>query len=164
VVIEAGVAAGYLIAWAARKAKRVGGRLDAEADGVIDVSLDRLHEVVAAKLGGHPALAKLVEQAEAAGDAVNVDGLTREQVELALTAEARKDDFFGRQIADLIVRVREAEQATGITVTAGPGSTVFTGKAEAKANGTGIAFAQVAGDVHITHNAADPQKPGRRSQ
>jgi hypothetical protein len=161
VVIEAGVAAGYLIAWAARKAKRVGGRLDAEADGVIDVSLDRLHEAVAAKLGGHPALAKLVAQAGAAGDANEVDFLTREQVELALTAEARKDDLFGRQITDLIARV---QQAAGNTVTAGPGSTVFTGNAEAKADGTGIAVGQVAGDVHIGQDAADPQKPGRRSQ
>ena len=66
VVIEAGVVTGYVIAWAVRKAKRVGGRLDAEADRVIDASLDRLHEVVAAKLGGHPALAELVEEAEAA--------------------------------------------------------------------------------------------------
>jgi hypothetical protein len=160
VVIEAGVAAGYLIAWAARKAKRVGGRLDAEADGVIDVSLDRLHEAVAAKLGEHPALAELVEQAGAAGDASEVDGLTREQVELALATEAGKDDLFGRQIADLIARV----QAAGNMVAAGPGSTVFTGNAEAKAGGTGIAFAQVAGDVRIGQEVAGPQKPGRRSQ
>src|SRR5260221_7134951 len=51
-VIEAGVVAGYVIAWAVRKARRVGGRLDAEADGVIDAGLDRLHEVVAGELGG----------------------------------------------------------------------------------------------------------------
>ncbi len=63
-VIEAGVVAGYVVAWALRKARRAGGRLDAEADGVIDASLDRLHEVVAAKLGGHPVLAELVEEAE----------------------------------------------------------------------------------------------------
>ena len=47
-VIEAGVVAGYVIAWAVRKARRVGGRLDSEADGVIDAGLDQLHEVVAA--------------------------------------------------------------------------------------------------------------------
>src|SRR5262249_32063370 len=118
----------------------------------------------AAKLGGHPALAELVKQAEAAGDADEVDGRTRQQVELALTAEAKKDDLFGRQITDLIARVQEAEQAARNTVTAGSGSTVFTGNAEAQADGTGIAFAQVAGNVHIGQEAADPQKPGRRSQ
>ena len=50
--IEAGVAVGYVIAWAVRKARRVGGRLDSEVDEVIDAGLDRLHEVVAAKLHG----------------------------------------------------------------------------------------------------------------
>jgi hypothetical protein len=39
-----------VIAWVIRKARRLGGRLDAEADRVIDASLDRLHEVVSAKL------------------------------------------------------------------------------------------------------------------
>jgi hypothetical protein len=82
-VIEAGVVAGYVIAWTVRKARRVGSRLDKEADGVIDASLERLYEVVAAKLDGHPALAELVEEAEAAGDGGEVNGLTRQQVELA---------------------------------------------------------------------------------
>ena len=67
-VLEAGVAAGYVVAWAVRKARRAGGRLDAEADGVIDAGLDRLHEVVAAKLAGHPVLTELVEEAEAGGE------------------------------------------------------------------------------------------------
>jgi hypothetical protein len=51
--------AGYLVAWAARKAARVGKRLDEEADGVIDAELDRLHEVVTEKLGLDPAIQKL---------------------------------------------------------------------------------------------------------
>jgi len=51
--------AGYLVAWASRKAARVGKRLDEEADGVIDIELDRLHEVVAEKLGLDPAIEKL---------------------------------------------------------------------------------------------------------
>ena len=78
-VIEAGLAAGYVVAWALRKARRVGSRLDEEADGAIDASLDRLHEVVAARLGAHPALADLVEEAEAAGDGGEVSDLTRQQ-------------------------------------------------------------------------------------
>lgn len=67
-VVEAGLAAGYLVGWALRKARRAGGRLDAEADAVIDAGLDRLHEVVKAKLAGHPILTELVEEAEAAGE------------------------------------------------------------------------------------------------
>ncbi len=158
-VIEAGVVAGYMIAWAVRKARRVGGRLDAEADEVIDASLDRLHEVVVAKLGGHPVLAELVEEAEAAGNGGEVSDLTRQQVELALTAAARKDDDFGQAVTEMVARLREAEQATGRPVIAGPGSAVFTGSARVSGK---IAFGQVAGNVHIGHPLG-PSQPGRTS-
>ena len=158
-VIEAGVVAGYVIAWAVRKARRVGGRLDEEADTVIDASLDRLHEVVETKLGGHPVLAELVE--EASGDDGAVSDLTRQQVELALTAAARKDDAFGQAVTELVTRLRGAEQAAGTTVIAGAGSTVFTGNAEARAESGGIAFGQVAGGVHISPAPTDPSQPGR---
>jgi hypothetical protein len=59
VVVEVGVVAGYVIAWAVRKARRAAGRIDDEADAVIDAGLDRLHEVVVARLAGHPAVAGL---------------------------------------------------------------------------------------------------------
>ena len=158
-VIEAGVIAGYVIAWAVRKARRVGGRLDAEADAVIDAGLDQLHEVVAAKLDGHPVLAELVEEAAAGGG--EVSDLTRQQVELALTAAARKDEAFGHMVTELVARLREAEQAIGRPVIAGAGSAVFTGDAHARAEDGGIAFGQVAGDVHLGQGAVDPPGPGR---
>jgi hypothetical protein len=160
-VIEAGVAAAYVIAWAIRKAKRVGGRLDEEADGVIDVSLDRLHKVVMAKLGGHPALAELAEEAEAAGDDTEVSDLTRQQVELALKAAARKDEAFGQALTELVARLREAERAVGSPVIAGSRSTVFVGDAHVMADGGGIGFGQVAGNVHVIRRSADPTRPGR---
>ena len=162
-VIEAGVVAGYVIAWAVRKARRAGGRLDEEADGVIDAGLDRLHEVVAVKLGGHPALAELVREAGAAGEGGEVSGLARQQAELALTAAAREDDEFGRTVTELVARLREAERAAGGPVIAGPGSTVFTGNAEVRAESGGIAFGQVAGDVHVSQGPPGPSRPGRAS-
>jgi hypothetical protein len=162
-IIEAGVVAGYVIAWAVRKARRVGGRLDTEADEVIDASLDRLHEVVAAKLSGHPALAELVEEAEAVGDGSEVSDLTRQEVVLAITKAAQKDDAFGQAVSELVARLREEEQVAGTPVIAGPGSTVFTGNAEVKAEGGGIAFGQVAGGVHVSRESVDPPQPGRAS-
>jgi hypothetical protein len=159
VVIEAGVVAGYVIAWAARKARRAGGRLDTEADAVIDVGLDLLQKAVAAKLDGHPVLAELVEEA-AAGDN-KVSDLTRQQVELALTAAARKDESFGQSVTELVARLREAEQAVGRPVAAGAGSAIFTGEAHAEAEDGGIAFGQVAGDVHIGGSPVGPSGPGR---
>jgi hypothetical protein len=162
VVIEAGVVAGYVIAWAVRKARRAGGRLDGEVDQVIDSGLDQLHEVVAAKLGGHPVLAELVEEAEAAGDTDGVGNLTRRRIELELAAAASKDDAFGRKVTELVDRMREAEQAAGRQVIAGPGSAVFTGSAQALADGGGIAIGQ-AGTVNISQGPPDPQEPGRTS-
>jgi len=157
-VVEIGLAAGYLVAWATRKARRVGGRLDAEADGVIDAGLDRLHEVVAAKLGGHPVLAKLVEEAEDAGQ---VSKLTRQQVELALAAAARKDELFGQALRELTAQLREAEQAAGPVVASGEGSAVFIGDAHAEAKDGGIAFGQVAGGVQVHRDSPGPLGPGR---
>jgi hypothetical protein len=164
VVIEAGVAAGYVIAWAVRKARRAAGRLDAEADAVIDAGLDKLHTVVVAKLGAHPALDDLAEEA-ATGDG-QVSELTRQQVELAVTAAARRDDEFGQTVTELVAQLQAAEQAGGISVVAGAGSAVFTGDAQAQASGKGIAFGQVAGDVHLDRGPAggqrpDPTEPGR---
>jgi hypothetical protein len=161
-VIEAGLVAGYVIAWAVQKARRIGGRLDAEADQAIDASLDQLHEVVAAKLGGHPVLAELEEEAqEAATGAGQVSELTRQQVELALTAAARKDEAFGQAVTELVARLREAEQAGGSPIVAGAGSAIFTGDARVEAKDSGIAFGQVAGSVQVGRDPVDPPEPGR---
>src|SRR5215831_4157672 len=153
-VIEAGVVAGYVIAWAVRKVRRAGRRLDAEADAAIDAGLDRLHEVVVAKLGGHPVLAEVEEEAAAGGG--EVSELTRQQVELALTAAARKDEAFARAVTELAARLQEAEQAAGRSVIAGAGSTVFTGDAHAQAESGGIAFGQVGRDVNVGRGGVDP--------
>jgi hypothetical protein len=162
VVIEAGVVAGYVVAWAVRKVRRVGGRLDTEADQVIDDGLDRLHAVVEAKLGRHPVLAELVEEAQAAGDAAGVSDLTRQRVELELTAAAHKDDDFGRTVTEAVGHLREAEQAAGPPVIAGQGSAIFTGSAQARADSGGIAIGQAA-SVHISQGPPGPRRPGRNS-
>lgn len=160
-MVEIGLAAGYLIAWAMRKARRVGGRLDAEVDGVLDAGLDRLHEVVADKLGGHPVLAELVEEAEAAGDAGEVSDLTRKRLVLELTAAARKDDAFGETLRALTTQLRAAGQTAGPVIASGERPAVFTGDAHAEAKAGGIAFGQVAGDVQVHQDPPDPLAPGR---
>jgi hypothetical protein len=160
VVIEAGVVTAYVIAWALRKARRVGDRLDAEADGVIDVSLDKLHEIVENKLSGHPVLAELVEEAEEAGDGEQITDLTRQQLELALTAAAKKDDIFAQTVISLVEQLRDAEQLAGKSVIAGSRSTVFTGNAKAIAKSGGIAIGQ-AGSVIVDGRPPTPPQPGR---
>jgi hypothetical protein len=160
VVIEAGVATAYVIAWALRKTRRVGDRLDTEADRVIDVGLDKLHEIVENKLSGHPVLAELVEEAEEAGDGQQITDLTRQQLELALISAAKKDDIFAQTVTSLVKQLRNAEQAAGKSVISGPGSTVFTGSVKATAESGGIAVGQ-AGSVTINGRPPTPLQPGR---
>lgn len=160
-VIEAGVVAGYVIAWALRKARRVGGRLDAEADVAIDATLDQLHEVVAARLGSHPVLAEVVDEVEQDG---RVSDLTRQQVQLALEAaalkdEARRDDSFARAVTELVARLQAAEQTSG-PVASGPGSAVFTGNVQVETRDGGTGIGQAA-NVYIGREPPGPPKPGR---
>jgi hypothetical protein len=84
-------------------------------------------------------------------------------VELALESAADKEPSFGEAVMEFVARVREAEQAVGTTVIAAPGSTVFTGNAEAKADNGGIAIGQ-AGSVSIRQGLTDPTRPGRSSR
>ncbi|MEU9247429.1 hypothetical protein [Streptomyces sp. NPDC048385] len=156
-VIEAGVVAGYVVAWAVRKARQASDRVDAEVDTVIDAGLDKLHTVVAAKLGAHPALDDLAE--EAAAEEGQVSELTRQQVELAVTAAARKDDEFGRSVTDLVAQLRAAEKNGGTSVVTGAGSRVF-GDADVQASGSGIAVGNVGGDVNVNGVAAGGHRPG----
>ncbi|MGX6607432.1 chromosome partitioning protein [Micromonosporaceae bacterium Da 78-11] len=153
-VIEASVVAGYVIAWAVRKARRAGGRLDAEVDTVMDAGLDRLHDTVAAKLGVDPVLPEVEE--EAAGPEGQVSELTRQRVELAVTAAARKDDVFGKAVTDLVAQLQAAEQRGGAQILAGGQSTVFTGDARAEARDGGFAFGQVGGDVNVDRGGERP--------
>lgn len=160
VVIEAGVVTGYVIAWAVRKARRAAGRLDGEVDAAIDAGLDKLHEVVAGKLIGHPVLNDLEEEAAATavGDS-HISELTRQQVELAVTAAAGKDDAFARAVTELVAAVRAGEQAGGQSVL-GHGGVTVAGDVDIRAD-HGAAAAWNIGTVTIGRTSGDPQGPGR---
>lgn len=146
-VIEAGVVAGYLIAWAVRKARRVGGRLDGEVDVALDAGLDKLHEVVADRLAGHPVLADLEQ--EAAGE---IDELTTKELKLALAKAIKKDEAFAASLTTLVEQIRSQERS------AGPGAITVTGGLHAD---HGSAAAVTMGDVTIGQSSPDPSRPGR---
>ena len=160
-VVEASVVAAMVIAWAVRKARRAAGRVDETVDAAIDASADRLHEVVLARLGV-PVQEDLAQ--EAASESGQVSELTRQQVELAVAAAARRDEAFAQTVTDLLAQVREAERAAGTQVLAAPGSTVFTGNASATAHDHATAVGQ-AGTVNIGRgepgDEPDPHRPGR---
>jgi hypothetical protein len=154
-VVEAGVIAAYVIAWAVHKARRAAGRLDETVDAAIDAGADRLHEAVLAKLG-EPVVADLAE--EAVGESGQVSELTRQQVELAIIAAARRDEAFAHTVTQMLEQVRSAEQRSGTQVMAGAGSTVFTGDATATTHDGGTAVGQ-AGTVNIGDTRREAPDP-----
>ncbi|GLW30029.1 chromosome partitioning protein [Actinoplanes regularis] len=159
-VVEASLVAGMVITWAVRKARRAAGRMDETVDAAIDAGADRLHEVVLARLG-EPVREDL--ELEAAGESGLVSELTRQQVELAVAAAARRDEAFAETVTDLLAQLRAAEQASGTQVLAGSGSTVFTGAVTATAHDEATAIGQ-AGVVNIgdrRRGEPDPSQPGR---
>jgi hypothetical protein len=144
-----------VIAWAVRKARRAAGRVDQTVDAAIDASADRLHEVVLARVG-EPVQQDLA--AEAASESGQVSELTRQQVELAVTAAARRDEQFALVVSELLAQVRSAEQGSGAQVLA-EGSAVFTGDVTATAHDQATAIGQ-AGNVNIGERELG--KPGPR--
>jgi hypothetical protein len=155
-VIEVGLVVGYLTAWAVRKARRTGNRLDKTADLAVDVSMDRLDGIVRAKLEGHPALHDLDDEATALANdsspeispppgkepqvwATRISDLTRRQLELALESAVTRDPAFSQQL-DVIMAQLQAIHPTTVSNT-----TVM----EAKAYGQGRVY-QAGHDLHIT--------------
>lgn len=100
------LAAGYAIAWAVRKAKRVAGRADAEVDHVLDAGMDRVHEVVATRLGTDPALERVM--AEASSEQGEVTARTRTRLELALEEQTEQDPSFAKALQEAVASVQAA--------------------------------------------------------
>ena len=111
------VVVGYLAAYAWRKARRIAGRADAVVDQGLDAGMDRLHEMVADKLGLDPAWQQLETQAGSDLDAVAVSERTIERVRLALLDEVEKDPGFGTALEELAARLQVLEEHPGTRVT-----------------------------------------------
>lgn len=151
--VEAGVVAMYVIAWAGRKARRAGVRLDA----AINARLERLYDVVETKLAGHSVLAEVVE--ESASEDGQVSDLTRQQVELAVKAAAHKDEVFGQAVTELVAQLRAAEQTAGQSVLSDIGVNI-AGGVDIHADNASVA-AWTMGTVTVGQTPVDPSQPGR---
>src|SRR5215472_4489686 len=97
--------AGYLVAWVVRKATRAGKRLDEETDEVMDAGLDRLHEVIAAKLGSDPAIAKLETEVS---QGLEPSDRTIRRVNDAVDEAAEDDSQFAALLTEALARLDEA--------------------------------------------------------
>lgn len=152
------VVVGYLIAWAVSKARRVGAQLDSDVDLVIDAELDRLHDLVAARLGLDPALEKL-ELTAAAGE--EVSDRTRRRVADALADAAEADDEFAAGLQTALDNLRRAG-APPVVAASGAGSVAVGGDVDIHAE-SGSAAAVTMGNVSVGGSPPDPSGPDRTS-
>jgi len=159
-VIEVELVTGYLIAWALQKVRRVGKSLDDDVDMVLDSGLDRLHDVVAGKLAGDPALARLEIEAADSGTASD---RTRRRVEDAVAEAAEQDAPFAELMAEVLAQLQRHSQSGSVTADGGRAAAA-SGNVSIRAD-HGSAAAQTMGDVTIgtPPDPPDPSRPGRSS-
>jgi hypothetical protein len=133
------MAVGYLLAWARRKAGRVGAAVDVEADRVLDASLAKLHQVVSDHLGPDSGLARMdTADPEAVSDRV------RQRVELDVADAVADDTGFAAELERSVVAVQLAERAAGVSLDVGSNSGVVVGRdASVQATGGGVAALQM---------------------
>ncbi|MEN3307603.1 MAG: hypothetical protein V7603_3805 [Micromonosporaceae bacterium] len=142
--------AGYLVAWAVRKARRVAGRADAQVDRALDAGLDRLRDVVSQRLPGDAALARLAAEAAERGD---VSERTRQRVALAVEEAAEQDPRFAATVAELVGTLAGG---AGVAVVAGDHGLAAGGGVGIRASGHGVAAGVIGGQLSI----ANPPGPG----
>jgi hypothetical protein len=148
------LAVGYVFAWAVRKARRVAGAADEVVDQVLDAGVERVHQLVAERLGGERALARVEE--EAAAGSGELSQQSRQFLLLALEDAAGSDAAFARALEEAVAAVQEAGGAS--VLAAGDGIAVG-GNVEVKADG-GSAAALRMGDVRL----GNPPLPGQPAQ
>jgi hypothetical protein len=123
---------------------------------VIDAELDRMHDLVAEKLGLDPALQKL-EVSAAGGE--EVGDRTRRRVLDALADAVEADDQFARALQELLSEMK-ATPAVHMAGASGARSASVGHDASIKAD-HGSAAGLTMGDITIGASPEDPPKPGR---
>ena len=156
---------GALAAWAVRKGRRVGDRMDQHVDQALDDGVERLGALLTRKMGSDPALMKL--EAEAVEG--EITQRTGERVRLAVEDAADTDPDFAARLAQ-VLRELEVAAATG------PGGTTVLGGVTIRADNGSVAAWSITGPVTTggappadgsqpTISAVvppDPSDPGRR--
>ncbi len=149
------VALGLVLAWVVAKTRRIAVRADGIVDSALDAAVDRVGEVVMAKLGSDTAVQRL--QIEAAKESGEVTDRTRDRVKLALADAVDDDPDFAQELAAAVAAV---DKAGGAGAVAGPGGIVITGGVHAHSSGPAFG-AVTGGTINLNHPAQDPPQPGR---
>lgn len=144
--------AGFLLMWAARKARRVAAGLDKEVDNAIDAGLAKLHDVVTAKMGSDSSLAQLEREGREGVE----NSRTIQRVNLAIEEAAETDQKFAEEVAEAIEALQRTE---GVDL--GQFSTALQAGRDIKVTATrrGVAAVNIHGPV-LTGNPPTPGATG----
>lgn len=155
------IAIGCLITWLVKKANRAGQRADAEVDYAIDAGMDKLHDLVTAKLGPDTALAALTTEVTQTGTAT---ARTQQRVHLSLDEAAEHDPNFATQLHALIEQIQATQAQTGSGVYAHDEGIAVVGNVHLRAE-RGSATALRIGNVSLggSGERPDPHQPGQPS-
>jgi hypothetical protein len=145
--------AGYLVAWVVRKARRVAARADAEVDDAVNVGIERLHDLINAKLGGDSALKRLEAEAAERGEATQ---RTRERVRLAVEDAVEADHAFAARLEEILANLQPAGTAA---VSVQDHAVAAGGDVRIEAELGGVA----AGVIHGHVTPGNPSRPGPAS-
>ena len=152
-VIELAVT--YLAAWAFRKAKSVGKRVDTEVDRVLDGALDRLHDTVSRWLGQDAAIEKLEDEAKRE----SVTERTKQRVQLSIEEALEGNPELVDELSSLIQEIQKVERSTGSSVVASGSGAAVVGNVSISADNNSVAAQTLTGGVSI--GTKDPTLPGQ---
>jgi hypothetical protein len=158
IVIGAEIVVGYVFAWVARKARRVGARADEQVDATLDAGVDqageKLHELVVGKLKGDPALERLVAEAEQG--ASTPLPRTAQRVALALEDAGEQDPKFAAAVDALAEQLRATQSGAGAA--SAPGGVALLGPQQIHADNGSIAAAVIHGGAQVGPQVPGPQQ------
>ncbi|SOE15077.1 hypothetical protein SAMN06272775_6008 [Streptomyces sp. 2323.1] len=145
------IAVGYVFAWVVRKSQRLSARADTEVDRVLDAGMDRVHNLVSAKLGQDPALERAREEAKAGRE--ELTERTRRRLADALEDAAERDPDFAEAVRAAVAELQQVQHSTGAVV-AGTGGQAVGGDVRISASDNSAA-AWTMGDVAL----GNPHQP-----
>jgi hypothetical protein len=140
---------GILIGWFARRARHVGERLDEKVDEVLDHGLEKVHDLVSAKLHGEPALTTLEGEVVENGEPTD---RTKTRVQLALEEAVETDQVFADALGAAVAQVQAAERQTGVANATDHG---IANTGDLNATNGGVVIGGVTGGTVSLHRA-DP--------
>ncbi|NBH03499.1 hypothetical protein [Amycolatopsis sp. SID8362] len=141
------VVMGFLIAWATRKVRRIGGAADGLFDHGIDVVKQRLQEAITAKLGGDTAYQRFQLEAAERGE---VSPLTEERVRLALKAAIEEDRRFAAELHSVVNQIHVTRTTGERSIRDNNGRAAYD---------SSVIVEQIHGNVWIQPRPATPPPP-----